>query len=338
MDGVEDDPEGRAMRQVPPDALLWGHTAWISETGDLRKRYYDVTTNTWIWGDVRTPVVDRSGRVGHRINGRFRTLEQAVALAWVPRRTAMPRLRRVVYRGGAPSNAVLAHNLEWSDERSGVEDDLDDDDIELTDDDQPVDEEWRKIAFKTAIVPCVSDWEISREGRVRVRDRICTGTYALGPSRFFPVVNIGLVPLDDLKSLLFRGERREEPTPPRIKRVMRLIRRDEGASIASIAAELAVRESTAWSYAYMALQRMSTASAQRHTVRLLRDPILQDVVLKVAQEAPIVYRCRLRELTPMITRVLASNSKWLCNPHRYSELCAVRTLLQRTYASNDERP
>lgn len=335
MDGVEDAPDGTAMRQVPSDTIAWSQTAWISECGELRNRFYNVLTGKWVWGEPRHAVLDAQGRAGYRINGRFRTIGHAVALAWIPRRTIAKKLQPVRCKSG---HEIIAHNLYWLDEPPDDEDEVElvgnraEDDT----DSLPLDQEWRRVAFKMGLVSCCADVFISRDGHIRRMrdDRVMCGTLSLGDHRFFPIENVGLVPLRRLSDLIFDGSRESVRIPPRIKRVMRLLRENQ-LDVAAVAIALRVKMNTAWSYIYTAMRYMSTDSAEKHTSRLITCVDLLPLMDKLSRESPLILHGRLRDVTHLVTRLLSADISWKCNAQRYNEVCAVRALLQRKYERSE---
>ena len=99
-----------ALRQIPAKDLPWSYSLWISATGELISRHFDVVQQTWMAGKVRRPICDGAGRMGYYIFGRFRTIEQAVALAWIGQ-PSTKRLPRLLNRDPA---TLDARNLAWS--------------------------------------------------------------------------------------------------------------------------------------------------------------------------------------------------------------------------------
>ena len=321
MDGVVE-VDHMPMRQVPTYAYSFSGSSWVSEDGILRHRYFDPLSSTWNWGDIRRPVFDARGRIGHHVYGRFRTIEQIIALAWVPRRKPMTRLKRVKRRD--IRSDVTAHNLYWSDEEDS--DDGDSDDTEAGDDTRT-----KPLLFKMGMVPCVnSHLSISERGTLYTPHGAFRGRYALGPCRFYPVSNVGLVPLNLAAQLIFAGERDRRLTspPPRIARVIRHLRR--GLSVHDVALAAGVREATAWSYAHVALRHMSTPSARKIVEKLLaHTPRVIKALEKLATESPLVVGGRLSDVVHVLTRVFAADPSWREYAHRYSVVCMARTLLQR---------
>lgn len=326
MDGVVE-CEGIPMRQVPSRTFPFGHSTWASEEGLVRNRYYNAFSSTWSWSKPRQPVFDSRGRLGYYVYGRFRVLAHVVALAWVPRHRPMYRLQRVRRKNVFDNDA--AYNLAWCDEESDCSSGEDTDVPDSPSDDD--ESGYRPLKFKMGLIPCVSEnLRISSRGKLKTPRGIFRGTYALGPSRFYPIPFVGLVPLDLAGQLLFSGhrDRSRDTVPPRIVRTMRLLR--SGHNVASIARCCRVKETTAWSYAHTAMQHMSTSSARRITEGLLDDaPSVLAALSKLAQETPFVVSGKLSDVVHLLTRLFAAQASWREYPHRYSVVCLARSLLQR---------
>lgn len=315
--------DGVSMRQVPSYSFTFAFATWVSEQGVVRNRYYCPFDDTWSWGDVRRPVFDASGRLGFNVYGRFRLMEQVIALAWVPRRRPMSRMRRV--RLTEASGGLVAHNLAWSDEPR--EDDTSDE----SDDEDDSGDAYRPLALKMGLLSCVdSRILLSQKGRIKTPYGVFKGSYAIGPCRFFPIPHMGLLPLNLASQLLFTGERdrRVGRPPPRIVRVLRQLK--AGSSVAAIARAAGIREATAWSYAHAALLHMSTSSARRVTERIMSEtPLVLTALAKISTETPLALGGRLSDVVHLLTRLFAAEPAWREYPHRYSSVCVARTLLQR---------
>lgn len=315
------------MRQVPSHRLPWGRTTWVSESGVVRDRYYDVQTQRWDWGSVRVPVSGRGGASGYHIDGRFRTTPHVVALAWCRRRSDMARLQRVV----VPSTPTwFAHDLRWRDELDGGDSD---DEVTLLDEETD-DHEWRPLRFRLGLVPCARpDIWIRRDGTLRTQSgTLVRGYFGLGCERRLPIRNIGLVPLGTVASLLFGGAVARRP-PPRLREVIRLLR--QGHDVGQIARRRGIKEATVWTYVTDALPYVSTATAESWTLRLV-DGEVAAATNQLCDESPLIMHGRLRDAMALMGRVLAAHPLWRCDPHRYAELRLGRAVRQRLYLHERE--
>ena len=249
------------LREVPNKKLWWNSVYFVSETGTLRRRFYNPMMGTWVWGDAIAPRFVRD-RLGYRINGQFHTIEQTIALAWVKRRTAMKRLRRVILKD--PRAGVIAYNLKYADE-----DDEESGSESSENEEGAQDELWKDLKCKIGIVKCENTQiQVSNLGRVRLADgTIHRGTVGAGPSRFVRVSNVGLIPIDATKAL-FDSSRYDKP-PPRIRNVLILLKNCD-LSIEMLARRLNIKESTAWLYVTQGMRYVSTQSAQKYLRKLLQ--------------------------------------------------------------------
>lgn len=315
-----DDDRGVAMRQIPFRNPPWNYTVWISEIGDLRRLYYDVSNHSWIWDGLRQPVVDRTGRVGFYIDRRFVPIDRAIALAWIPRWRPVTRRTSVRHR---ESNETVAHNLMWTDED-------DDDEIETIEDADVDDETWCNIEFQLGLIRCKTQDQVSSLGRFRRSD----GTHVLPSTRafnhiFLGIERVGLIPIDLVSDVMF-GRYEPSRPPPRIRRVISALD-DPSLTVIDISKMLGTSASTTWSYIYDAIHVMSRKRAEKITHRLVGDSLVK-VVRKVADETPVVVRGRLRNVVHLIDRCLASHPDWRTDSTRYARVRILRDLLRREYA------
>lgn len=313
MNGIVDDPDDRAMRQIPSRQLPWTYALWVNEVGVVRPRFYDVITNDWVWGDVRLPIPDSRGRMGFYVYGTFRTITQAIALAWLPRYTPARRMRGICLAEG---DEVVAHNMLWKDE------------TECDSEERHLRREWLALRFKFGVIRCdFPGHKVSRCGCLKTGRVVVDGTYAVGPFKFGLLPRLGVVNLEEVVRLL--DNKRRHPPPPRFARVMRRLR--TGLSIREISQSEGVRESTAWAYAYEAMRHMSTTTARRVTLQCL-SPNVAAAMGQLLIEAPaIVLTGRIRELVYSLTQMLAADPGWKSNPQRYAEARMLRALHQREY-------
>lgn len=324
---TQDGPNGEAMREVPSKRPWWNVTEWISETGTLRRRIYNPVTREWMWGDLVSPVF-RGEHPGYRIRGEFRTVEQAIALAWVPRRKAMARLRSVAFR--EPADGLVAHNLRYVDQPDEDNEDESSDSEEEEAASLPG-EVWRPLVCKIGIVCCNDNgFAVSNLGRIRLPTGVVyAGFKAVG--RFCPVPSIGMVPIDATRTLF--GAPRTDKPPPRIRNILRLlksVKSVDGVSIEALARRQSLKESTVWSYINHGMRYTSTPTAQSILKKVLRRPQpLEHAMRDVVSRNPGLLTMHLGTLVEIITRELAGDPEWRCNRFRHAEVAALRMMLQR---------
>ncbi len=322
MNGIIDDPEDRPMRQVPSISLPWTYTVWISEIGVLRPRHYDIIECAWAWGAIRHPVVDSRGRMGFHVYGVFRTIEQTIALAWIPRCVPSGRLRSIQYIEGSE---LVAHNLGWKDE---IEEGTDCS-SESTDVPPSSNYEWFPLRFKIGVITCdFPKYKVSRCGCIKTPGGdIVKGVYTVGVARFGILPNIGMVNLEEVVRLL--NNQRGRRSAPRFSNFIRQLR--AGRSIRSISRQQCIKESSAWAYAYAGMRNVSTRTARILTLQCLSTNVAA-AMERLLKEAPrVVLTGQLQDLVYMMTQVLAADMHWRSNPHRYAEVRLMRAVLQREY-------
>lgn len=319
-DAVVEDVDGVAMRPIPLRRYHWSSVPWISETGILRRRHFNARTGAWHWeaADV-VPIEDPKGRLGHRLQNQFRTIAQLVALAWVHRSTPMSRMAKLTLV--RPTEGVVAYNLRYADER-----DESDDDITILDAEDGA-ETWAPLECKVGIVPCVdTGYRISDRRRVMTPTGVVSnGVGGLG-GFFCMIPNVPPVPVERVAGVLFGRPRREKP-PPRIKTTMLHLKK--GATIRSLARALRIKETTAWSYAHAAMRFVSTRTAREYTMQLIDAPDVAHELGKLVDRSPELLHAPLRQIVDVVTRSMAADPDWRSNPHRYAEVSALRSLLQR---------
>tara|TARA_B110000046_G_scaffold177799_1_gene205032 strand:+ start:709 stop:1671 length:963 start_codon:yes stop_codon:yes gene_type:complete len=316
--GVVDEVDGIPVRPIPLRRFCWASVPWVSEHGVVRYRHYNARLAAWFW-EARplVPVIDKTGRLGHRLHGQFRTIPQLIALAWLRRRTPMRRMRPVELI--ARSDGVVAYNLRYADEQ------LDDTD---SDDDDETDEVWVALECKVGIVPCVGTGAlISSRGRVRVANAITHGTGGLG-GYFCILPSVPPIPISRVTAVLFSSRPRGEKPAPRIREVIRLLK--DGANVEVVRREMRIQPNTAWAYVHDAMRFVSTKSAATYTRQMMQDEHVEAPFRKLVDEAPELLHAPLRIIVDRFTRTcMAGDLMWRTNPHRYAELCAMRALVQR---------
>lgn len=316
---VVEEIDGIWMRPIPLRRASWASVPWISEDGVLRIRWYNARLALWVWESrPRTPVLDKTGRVGHRLHKQFRTIAQLIALAWLPRTHPMRRMRTVELV--APSNGLVAYNLRYIDA---------DEEETATSSDDDDDEEWLDLECKVGIVPCSGmNVSISNRGRVRVHRTIIPTAGGIGDC-FCILPSVPPIPISRVTAALFssRPVRGDKP-PPRIRQVVTLLR--EGANGQTLQKRLRIKPSTAWSYVHEALRFVSTKSATLYMRQMMQDAHVEAPFRKLIDEAPNLLHAPLRVIVDIFTRTcMASDPMWRTNAHRYAEVCAMRSLLQR---------
>ena len=147
--GLERAPNRKLARQLPEDHV-WTSQRWVTKTGDIFRRRWDVHNKTWKWDEAPVPLAfeESSGRVG-LYNPSFMSLENVIATAWRKRANR----GRVTLKEDKP---LEARYLRWAKEE-----------VEEEEPDDVDQEEWRPLKWKIGPVPCDPAFRISNLGRLK---------------------------------------------------------------------------------------------------------------------------------------------------------------------------
>ena len=98
--GLERAPNRKLARQLPEDHV-WTSQRWVTKTGDIFRRRWDVHDKTWKWDEAPVPLAfeESTGRVG-LYNPSFMSLENVIATAWRRRANRGHIERRIELLGG----------------------------------------------------------------------------------------------------------------------------------------------------------------------------------------------------------------------------------------------
>ena len=231
----------RELREVP-QKYVWAQTLWVTRRGELYKRFYNVGTNTWHWGDEAEELVeDNAGKMGYRLAGRgWVSLEYVVASAW--RRRKMGSNAPVERQGRR--RALTAKSLRWGDESDGEDSEGDD-------------EVWAPLNCRCGVVKTEgSGYQISNRGRLKSPfTALVTRGSAYLSCRYAACRNIGLINLTVAAGL------QEAPQPPNYltPAIDCLMSGDHPETLAIYSK---IKERTAWTYFCQAAHR-STRSSRR---------------------------------------------------------------------------
>lgn len=318
-DDVVEEVDNLPMRPIPLRRFCWATVPWISEHGIVRNRHYNARLREWFWEKAPlSPVMDKTGRIGHRLQKQFRTITALIALAWLRRRTSMRRMRSVELI--SPCDGVVAYNLRYKYET--------DDDEESDAESGDGSEEWTDMECKVGLVPCIGTGVlVSNRGRIRKNNIVSYGVGGLG-GQFCILPSIPPIPIERVAAVLFSSQPRGEKPPPRIRNVIALLK--AGADKESLQCSLQIKSTTVWSYVQDSMRFVSTKSATTYLRRMLLDKNVEASFRRLVDESPHLLHAPLREIVDVFTRTsMASDPLWRTNPNRYAEVCALRSLIQR---------
>lgn len=237
--GVEDGPDGLAMREVPTTSI--SSSLWISEEGAVRRRFYNPVSRIWVWKkELESPMLSEKNQVCININGRMTPLSVAIALAWVKRRRNCVR-RVPLFR---EDTEIVAHNLKWHSDDGSSESDDDSCFSEHSD------EAWEPFEATGKIIRGTTGYKISSRGRLKSpQGSVTRGHWLDATTRVAAVRNVGIVNLQTLQSLQDRAFSKVLPLHIESAALALL----EGLTPSDFAKSKNISQSTAWSYMSVAV-------------------------------------------------------------------------------------
>lgn len=287
LEGVEDDPGGRAMRQVPTSGSdAFGNALWISEDGSMRRRHYNPWSRQWSWGDMLNFCLNDADQLCGYLDGRKETVERLIAYAWLKRRK--PGVAPVLKRDD--SEPTLAHNLYWADCANDDGDDGDDDHAE---------EVWKRLSWSNNGVVCDDTYHISSNLRIKTpQNVILRGNHFKHHGLFCAIKHSGLVQLE----AAFRNVSVQR-LPPCIKLAAEALL--TGHTPHEFAAATHISTVTSWTYYARAASAVDPRDALEWGKHFLDIP-LYEVVLRLHHDDDPVLGERLLVLAE---RLSISSSK-----------------------------
>lgn len=228
LEGVEDDPENRAMRQVPSCSTNnLGNVVWISEDGVMRRRYYNPWNKCWQWGDIMSYVFNAEFELCGNIDYKKETLDRIIAYAWLKRRISIAgKLKKRI-----ATDDIVAFNLRWEDE-----------DDASSSEEEDSDEEWKRLIWSPNGIFCDDRYQISNKLRIRTpRNETLKGNFFKSVGKFCAVKGIGLINLHHaFKNVTI------PKVPPKIRIAAQALL--TGYTPKEFAKEEMIQETTAWTY------------------------------------------------------------------------------------------
>lgn len=106
VDCVEDDDDYVAFRQIPIENNYFS-SLWISETGTVKRRYFNVFTKKWSWGNILQPHINDEGKLLINIGRGQITLDSAISSAWFQNENSMS------YDSDSSDECELEDNTEY---------------------------------------------------------------------------------------------------------------------------------------------------------------------------------------------------------------------------------
>jgi hypothetical protein len=303
----------RELREVP-QKYVWAQTLWITRRGELYKRYYNVSTHTWHWGDeAEEQVEDASGKMGYRLTGRgWVSVEYVIASAWRKRKLGS---NAPVERKGR-RRALTARSLRWGEESDGEES-------------EGEDEVWAPLHCRCGVVrvPEDSGYQISNRGRLKSP---FTGLVTRGSAylscRYAACRNIGLINLTVAAGL------QEAPQPPNYLSTALdcLMAGDDPEALAVYSK---IKLSTAWTYFSLSAQHAVEQESVEQLAEVWEQNVSPDLVVvlrSLQDDGDPVFGGRIRDLMPVVLAQIPEDSDFHETDHQYGQLWFARTCLAAT--------
>lgn len=269
--GIEQNEDG-VVRELP-QRHVWASSAWITQEGVARRKWWNPVERRWHWDAEPLPIVfDAAGQAGYHAP-QFVTVARAIAMAW--------RLR-------APESAhsidevVRVRLVDTADDASESDEGLSTSTLRWAEEDGEEDgalpnETWTPLKGRVGAVPIGKGYAISSQGRLRdPRGRVTRGAWVFG-RRWAAAAGAGLVDLWEAAEI--DGG---VPLPLSIRQARGALLAN--ATPADLARAVGIGEGTAWSYFCRAAVHVDGATL-RQQVRALVDPRLWEAVQRLRGRA-----------------------------------------------------
>lgn len=290
--------EDSPVKEIPHPECMWSSRTYISKRGRVKPSFYNSRTGQWVFGKERLPSYDAKGRQGFYLHGSFRPLASAICMAW----------------GTEDFPSTSSRTMRTS--------------VATTEDEsEAIKEDWLPLSLKMGIVPCTPKHTfISNFGRVSQKGEILPHRVVYG-TKVSHVKGFGLVPVDLIRKLLFEHKNPKKKAPPRVRTALRLARRLN--RMRDVAREMAIKESTAWSYVHVGVRHVSLSTATR-IIHKFVTPNATEAVMQLANDDPAILSDPLSEIVAKVAHILKDDGTWDRNQNKFSEVRAIRDLIQRS--------
>ena len=175
-EGLEETPSGAAREIV--QSSVWSSSAWVTADGTPWRRTYNPIVATWTWEPMPMAFDAEQTRLGIHLAAGWRSIETAVATAWLHREPGSWAHVRAFTPGDCHVD-----NLTWNEPELDAE--------RFT----PDAETWSPLRWECGIVPCDTTYQISSCARLRSPSGAVTRGFAALDARWAAVRGAGLVNL-----------------------------------------------------------------------------------------------------------------------------------------------
>ena len=287
IDAVEDGDDGVAYRQIPL-LLTSPSTLWISETGIIRRRYYNAFTRTWSWGESLPHHVDDTGAM-------------------------------FVYMGNGKLHINASIEGSWRQ----VEFEDDNDDVLL---ENAPSEHWVVCGMPSSTV--TPQLQISSHGNFRnARGEQCGGV-AFRKRIVVCLPGYATLDVQQLVDMHFHGA--PSPSvkmPKRIEALLYALRANEDIETYATRANLKV--STVWSYMYDVFSCLDVEECVILSERYTSAAARRGMFMVFSRGLEHIFSGPAKVYVNYIDNLLAHESSWIDNAHRFAELRILKLLCER---------
>lgn len=301
-------PDGEA-RQVPTHHT-WAASYWVTRDGIVRKRHWHFAKQRWSWeAESLMPAEeinsrgDQTGRLGVYID-HWKSLEHIIALAWIPRcEGSMARVQREL---GKP---LHKRYLSWKDGGEAA-----------TEEPRHVSgETWGRLSWRCGCVPCPDSYEISSIGRIRSPSGEISSGFWFDERRWAYVPEGGLVDLNAAANLS-----RVVDVPPRVRTTLDALLC--GETPLELSRALAIKEDTAWAYAWDSCRHLSPRQIWSIAKRIVSPDLLYFMAEMQMSNHP--FPAKLLDLMSRVENALPDDSNFLQQRCKFGMLRFAKMALQ----------
>ena len=316
IEGVEDDPDGIAMRQLPLISQDFYSALWVSEDGNVRRRYFNPFNKLWTWGNVLKKHVNENGDIFIYTGTNKIQLKKAIASAWL-----INSKERKVPKVKDPTEEVTSSNMYWTDYES--------DDLELENEEEEI---WTPISLGDKEKK--KTYEISSQGRFRNNlGETSNGTY-VGSEKVICLPGKGTFSVQTMvdghfsKNEFSKNEKDlQKNIPPRIYKLICALK--TGESIEEYAENNKLGTSTVWSYMYDVFKCMTIDECNEIAKKIISAGAWKAMKHIFSEELEHIFSSSAKEYMKIIDSFLCDDPDWKCNPHRFEEIRLLKVICQK---------
>lgn len=295
--GVEDGPDDVAYREVPFAPLPFSGL-WVSETGILRRRFFNPFTQVWVWGDPLTVHSDDNGVAFVYTNKRRLNIKRALKIAW------------------------------------GIEDDVtDESEVELegeTDEDEEwsvMPSDWMRNSAETSLLGNYSLCS-SHSGLIKVKNRQGEVVQAVkqGAKQLVCIPELGCLDVS-----AFHGQKPKSRAPRYLRKLFHFLRSTKvsAESLQTYADANSLRVSTVWTYLYQLCTILDAQAALKLVSPLLCEDVFLAMKRIMEKEEEYIFSYPAKDYMKSIDASLVDSPTWKCLPTRFEQIRILKLVLQK---------